>query len=151
MGKLQKMPREPDESACFSVSCGAFGVKLQKEPREPDECRALSVSRILLRCNMAKSCSKRTTRNHSSFAKERIRESQLRSTQEVYTPPSAPQFVDNRINLNQENTNSGANLAPFPGNPFPCFFFYWGGKQAPVEQNSTDQQENDSPVDWRFP
>ena len=95
--------------------------------------------------------SKRTTRPLGSFAQERLGDFLLRTTLEVYNPPSAPQFVDNRINLNQENTTSGANLAPFPGNPFPCFLFYWGGKQAPVEQNSTDQQENDSPVDWRFP
>ena len=91
--------------------------------------------------------SKRTTRPLSSFAAERIWESQLRSTQEVYTPPSAPHFIDNRGDLNQENTTSGANLAPFPDNPLPCFLFYWGGKQAPVEENSTDQQENVSPVD----
>ena len=76
-----------------------FVGKLQKMPREPDECRALSVSRILLRCNMAKILletddaesqqfresiygetqkypfSKRTTRPLGSFAQERIWES----------------------------------------------------------------------------
>ena len=36
-------------------------------------------------------------------------------------------------------------------NPLPCFFFYWGWFAAPVEQNSTDQQENGSPADWCFP
>lgn len=134
---------EPDKTACISVSCGPFWGKLQKEPREPDERRALSVSRRLLQWNMAEILldtddrvsqpfreriygeireipfSKRTTRPLGSFAQERIWESLLRSTPEVYNPPSAPQFVDNRINLNQENIISGAHLAPFPGNPLP--------------------------------
>ena len=60
---------EPDESACLSVSHGVFVGKLQKESREPEEGCVLSVSRRLLRRSTENSCSKRTTRYHSGFAK----------------------------------------------------------------------------------
>ena len=90
---------------CFIRFAKAIAMKMAKIQLETDNTVPQPFRESIYGETREIPFSKRTTRPLGSFAEERIWESQLRSTQEVYNPPSAPQFVDNRINLNQETHN----------------------------------------------